>query len=96
MNLNTYLLQSIDKENVMAQKIIYKRDDGISIIIPTPEALKYYTIHQIAQKDVPAGKPYKIVDDSEIPTDRTFRDAWDIDKSELTDGEGADRDYFLR
>lgn len=94
MNLSMYLPQFIDKEIEMAQKIIYKRDDGISIIIPTPEALKYYTIHQIAQKDVPAGKPYKIVDDSEIPTDRTFRDAWDIDESELTDGVGSVHDTF--
>lgn len=31
----------------------------------------------IAQKDVPAGKPYKIVDVSDIPEDRTFRDAWE-------------------
>jgi len=31
----------------------------------------------VAAKDVPAGKPYKIVDVSNIPTDRTFRGAWE-------------------
>lgn len=31
----------------------------------------------IAAKDVPEGKPYKIVDVSDIPEDRTFRDAWE-------------------
>ena len=31
----------------------------------------------VAAKDVPAGKPFKIVNVSEIPTDRTFRDAWE-------------------
>jgi hypothetical protein len=31
----------------------------------------------LANKDVPAGKPYKIVDVSEIPEDRTFRNAWE-------------------
>ena len=31
----------------------------------------------IANKDVPEGKPYKIVDVEDIPTDRTFRDAWE-------------------
>lgn len=31
----------------------------------------------IAQKDVPEGCEYKIVNESEIPTDRTFRGAWD-------------------
>lgn len=32
---------------------------------------------RIAAKDVPAGKPFKIVDVSEIPEDRTFRGAWE-------------------
>lgn len=31
----------------------------------------------VAAKDVPEGKPYKIVDVADIPTDRTFRDAWE-------------------
>jgi len=32
----------------------------------------------IAAKDVPEGKPYKIVDVSDIPSDRTFRNAWEF------------------
>ena len=47
------------------------------------------TIEEIAQKDVPTGRPYKIVNASEISSDRTFRNAWDIDETELTDGTGA-------
>jgi hypothetical protein len=35
------------------------------------------SIEEIALKDVPEGKPYKIVDVSDIPTDRTFRNAWE-------------------
>ena len=35
------------------------------------------SIEEIAAKDVPAGKPYKIVDVSDIPSDRTFRNAWE-------------------
>lgn len=31
----------------------------------------------VAAKDVPEGKPYQIVDVADIPTDRTFRDAWE-------------------
>ena len=53
---------------------IYPTDDGVAIIIPANCGL---TIEEIAAKDVPKGKPYKIVDVSEIPTDRTFRDAWE-------------------
>ena len=71
-------------------KIIYKNESGgVSIIHPTEEALKSMSIHDIASKDVPTGLPYKIVEDSEIPTDRTFRDAWTVDDSILTDGVGA-------
>jgi hypothetical protein len=29
-------------------------------------------------KDMPAGKPYKIVDVADIPEDRTFRNAWQM------------------
>ena len=58
----------------MNQRIIYQNDEGgISIIVPADCGL---TIEEIAAKDVPSGKAYNIVDVSEIPTDRTFRDAW--------------------
>jgi len=71
------------------KKIIYKNlDNSISIIVPAPEALKSMTIEQIAKKDVPTGYKYKIVDASEIPSDREFRNAWTIDETELTDGAG--------
>jgi hypothetical protein len=59
----------------MNQRIIYPTDDGgVAIIVPADCGL---TIEEIAVKDVPAGKPYKIVDISDIPTDRTFRNAWE-------------------
>ena len=73
----------------MNQVIIYKQDDGVvAIIRPTEEALALYGIEAIAQKDVPAGKPYKIIDASEIPTDRSQRNAWTVDDADLTDGVG--------
>jgi hypothetical protein len=59
----------------MNQRIIYPNDDGgVAVIIPANCGL---TIEEIAAKDVPAGKPYKIVDVADIPTDRTFRNAWE-------------------
>jgi hypothetical protein len=62
----------------MNQRIIYPNDDGgVSIIIPTPEYLESHTVEELAAKDVPAGKPFKIVGIKDIPTDRTFRDAWE-------------------
>jgi len=59
----------------MNQRIIYPTDDGgVAIIVPADCGL---TIEEIATKDVPQGKPYKIVNGSDIPTDRTFRNAWE-------------------
>ena len=61
-------------------KIIYKNESGgVSILHPTDEALSFMAIDEIAKKDVPTGVKYKIVEDSEVPTDRTFRDAWEVD-----------------
>ena len=63
----------------MNQRIIYPNDEGgVSVIVPAPEC--GLTIEQIAIKDVPAGKPYKIVDVSDIPSDRTFRNAWEYEE----------------
>jgi hypothetical protein len=62
----------------MTQRIIYPNDDGgVSILIPTEEYLAEHTIEELAAKDVPEGKPYKIVDVADIPADRTFRNAWE-------------------
>ena len=79
----------------MTQVILYKQDNGVvAIIRPTEEAIALYGIEAIAQKDVPAGKPYKIVDASEITTDRSQRNAWTVDDADLTDGVGAESNEF--
>ena len=76
-------------------KIIYKQDDGIvAVIIPILTATNLatgnpYTIDEIAAKDVPTGYKYKKLDDSDVPTDKSFRNAWTVDESDLTDGVGA-------
>jgi len=60
------------------KRIIYKNpDNSVSIIVPSAEYLETHTIEELAIKDVPANTPYKIVDVSEIPSDRTFRNAWE-------------------
>ena len=71
----------------MEQRIIYQNDTGgVAVLIPADCGL---TIEEIAAKDVPTGKPYKIVDVSEIPTDRQWRNEWTVDEADLTDGVGA-------
>ena len=60
----------------MNSRIIYQTNEGgVAIIVPADCGL---TIEQIAAKDVPAGKPYQIVDVADIPTERTFRNAWEM------------------
>ena len=76
-------------------KIVYRQDNGVvAIITPilneiNPNTGEYWTIDEIAAKDVPTGKKYKKVEDSDISEDRSFRDAWTVDESDLTDGVGA-------
>lgn len=71
----------------MNKRIIFQNDNGgVSILIPAECGL---TIEEIAAKDVPTGKPYKIVDVADVPTDRAARDAWLVDAADLTDGVGA-------
>ncbi len=57
-------------------RIIYRLPEGgVAIIIPAPDC--GLTIEQIAAKDVPAGVPFRIIDAADIPSDRTFRNAWE-------------------
>ena len=79
----------------MNQVIIYNQDNGVvAIVRPTEEALEQHGIQAIAIKDVPAGKPFKIVDASAIPADRTFREAWTMAEDEATDGVGGEGNEF--
>ena len=73
------------------QAIIYTNDNGgVSILYPTGEL----AIEEVAKKDVPAGKPYKIVDAKDIPSDRTFRDAWEANIT-APDGVGLGYDAWF-
>jgi len=56
------------------QVIIFPNDNsGVAVIIPAPEFADQ--IEVVAAKDVPSGKPFRIVDDSELPS-RDVRDRW--------------------
>lgn len=75
----------------MTKRIIYKTNEGgVAIIVPAPDC--GLTVEEVAQKDVPAGTPYKIIDTEDVPSDRTFRSAWEaqITKPDGV-GYGADR-----
>lgn len=80
----------------MLNRGIYKNsDNSVGIIIPSDEALAIFGLEKILEKDVPAGLPYWIVEDSVIPEDRTFRSAWEIDESfGEPDGFGVESNEF--
>jgi len=60
----------------MNQRVIYPTPDGgVAILVPIPDC--GLTLEEIIAKDVPPGVPYKIIDAADIPTDRTFRNAWE-------------------
>lgn len=65
---------------------IYPNEETVSILTPVQES--FYSAEEIFDKDVPTGVPYLILDSSEIPTDREFRNAWEADFSN-PDGYGA-------
>lgn len=79
----------------MDQVIIYRTDEGgVAIIRPTQEALSRYGIEAIAVKDVPEGKPYKIIPIIDVPVDRSLRDSWTVEEADLTDGIGGESNEF--
>lgn len=57
------------------KRFIYTRDDGgISIVIPADDC--GLSLNEIKAKDCPSDRTVYTVDKSEIPTDRSFRNAW--------------------
>ena len=77
-------------------RIIYKnKDNSVAILIPAQEILDAVGLKAIAEKDVPHNLPYWLVNTSDIPTDRTFRSAWEIDESfGEPDGFGGENNEF--
>ena len=72
-------------------RIIYQNQEGgVSVIHSTGEL----PIEDICQKDVPAGVPYLIVSEDDIPSDRSFRGAWEADFSN-PDGTGIGADAYF-
>jgi hypothetical protein len=69
----------------MSKVIVWLQDNGIvAVTFPAPNI--ELTLDEVAKKDLPTGKKYKIVDVSELPEHNEFRDAWTVDENDLTDG----------
>jgi hypothetical protein len=77
----------------MSQVIIYPNNEGwLSVVIPTSEC--QLSIEEIARKDVPAGKPYHIINASQLPQDSVFFSAWEADFTEPS-GHGIGHDAWF-
>ena len=73
----------------MSQIIVYKQDSGvIAVVYPVSSVVDEIGIEAIANKDVPTGKPYLIMDSSLLPATREQRNAWTISDAELISGVG--------
>jgi len=74
-------------------KIIYPNPEGgVCVLTPTGEL----SIEDVCQKDVPADTPYLLVEDNVVPSDRSFRNAWEADFSNPTGtGIGAEA-WFVK
>lgn len=74
---------------MIMQIMIFEREDkGVSIVSPSQSAMLSLSIEEIATRVVPHGLPYWIVDSADIPTDRSQRDAWEIDETVMGDPDG--------
>jgi hypothetical protein len=56
---------------------IFPNETTISVLVPAPNC--ELSLEEICVKDVPTGVPYRIIDSSELPADREFRNAWEAD-----------------
>ena len=73
--------------------IIFPSESGQGVVILHPAPNIPWTIEQLADRDIPAGTPYKFISYSDIPNDNFFRDAWTADFS-VPDGIALGYDAF--
>ncbi len=63
-------------EDYSDKLIVYPQDNGIAaIVIPAPNS--NLSLEEIIARSVPTGTPYRVINRSDLPTDHTFRDAWE-------------------
>ena len=60
----------------MTERILYTQDNGanVAVIVPAPNVTAEFCL-----KDVPVGAKYKVCTTDDVPSDRTFRNAWEAD-----------------
>ena len=74
----------------MSKILFQNKEGGLSIVMPTGVT----PVEDLCHKCIPAGTPYLIVEDDVIPSDRSFRNAWEADFSNPT-GTSIGREAWL-
>lgn len=73
----------------MKNILIYKQGDNLNVT-HFVDSLDIEAVHKQAQEMLPFGVLYRIGTTEELPQDRVFRAAWDIEDSDLNDGIGGE------
>lgn len=67
-------------------KIVYSKDNkSVSIVTPADADADML---KIGKMSVPNGVPFWVVEDDFIPTDREFRDSWELDTEAMGEPSG--------
>lgn len=75
------------------QVILYKQENKICVLSPVQAIADIVDFVAIAQKDVPVGCPYWIIDASTLPNAQ--QETWEIDETQYSpDGYGGESNEF--
>lgn len=77
----------------MNKVILYPNERG-GVAIGYPTINCSIPLEEVARKDVPAGRPYLIIEEADVPEDHTFFAAWEADFSK-PDGYGIGSDAWF-
>lgn len=74
---------------IPSKVILHTNPETGMVVITYPSG--ELSVEKTAEKDVSTGSKYWVVDKDDLPEDRSFRDAWEIDEDYLGkhDGRGA-------
>lgn len=74
------------------QLIIFPNGQGLAILYPSPKC--ELSLAEIGRKDVPAGVPFRIIEDTDLPPDSSQNELWEADFS-TPDGVGIGPDAWF-
>jgi hypothetical protein len=73
--------------------IVFEKEDG-EVGLIQPILAPGTTALDVAQKDVPVGKPFLLIDGNDMPTAPIYHPAWEVDFSN-PDGHGLGHDGWM-